>query len=323
MELTRKSKIALVIMLVGAFVSSLSQSLLTSALPSIMTEYTVSATIGQWLTTIYILILGIITAITAFLIDKYNTNKLFISAMAIFLIGCTISMLAPNFPILLFSRVLQACGAGIMAPLFQVVALNTFPVKMYGKVMGVFGFVISSAPAIGPTLSGILVDFWGWRSIFYLLAAISVLLIGTALFSEIDNISKKVKGKMDFFSALIYGLGFCSLMLGVTNQESYGFFHYLTITPILIGILCLYIFTRRQLKTPLPLLQLRILTNKTFTVTTILVIMTYLILMSGTILVPIYIQSVRGLSAITSGLVLLPGSLLVCFMNPITGYIFG
>jgi MFS family permease len=126
---------------------------------------------------------------------------------------------------------------------------------------------------------------------------------------------------MDFFSAVIYGVGFCGFMLSITNQEIYGWMHYYTLIPILFGAICLSMFIRRQLNSTQPMLQLRVFKNPIFTVSTILVIITYIILMSGKILIPIYVQSIRGFSALTSGIVLLPGSLLVALLNPITGYL--
>lgn len=203
----------------------MSQNLLTSALPSIMSEFAVSATIGQLLTTIYILSLGIVASTTAYLINRFNTKNLFISAMLLFLVGCVISIFAPTFTILLLSRMLQTCGAGILMPLTQVFALKKFPAGKHGRAMGIVGLVIGFAPTIGPTLSGVLVDYFGWKSIFYLLTAISLIVIIAAAFELID-MDEKNNGKMDFFSAVIYGIGFCSFMLGVTNQETYGWIHF-------------------------------------------------------------------------------------------------
>jgi EmrB/QacA subfamily drug resistance transporter len=317
---TNKRNIVLMVTLVGAFISALSQNLLTSALPSIMNEFEVSATIGQLLTTIYILTLGIVTSTTAYLINKFNTKHLFISAMLLFLVGCIISIFTPSFTILLLSRMLQASGAGVLMPLIQVFALKTFPAEQHGRAMGIVGLVVGFAPTLGPTLSGVFVEYFGWRSIFYLLTAISIVVIIAAVFELID-ISEKINGKMDFISAVIYGIGFCSFMLGITNQETFGWIHYYTLTPILVGFICLSIFIRRQLKSTQPLLQLRVFKNRTFTVSTILIIITFIILMSGKIMIPIYVQSIRGYSAIISGIVLLPGSLLVALLNPITGYL--
>lgn len=321
MELTkRKMYIILSVMMVGAFSGSLSQSLLTSALPAIMLDFQISATLGQWLTTVYIMVLGIATSTTAYLINRFTTRRLFITAMTLFFTGCMISIFAPFFAILILSRILQAFGAGIMMPLIQVTALNSFPPEEHGRAMGLVGFVVAFGPAIGPTLSGLVVDAFGWRSIFYILGVVSFLVIIAAYFN-IVNVGENHRCKMDFISATVYGLGFSALMLGVTYQELRGFLDFQTIISFATGFFLLYIFVKRQLGKQEPLLRLDLFKSFTFSITTILNVITYWCMMSGTIMVPIYIQSVKGLPALTSGLVLLPGSLLLAVLSPVTGYL--
>jgi EmrB/QacA subfamily drug resistance transporter len=313
--------IGLTVMLIGTFISSLSISLLSSALPRIMREFSVSATIGQWLSTVYILVLGIVTASSAYLINRFNSKKLFLSGMVLFLAGCAISIFAPSFTVLILSRVIQACGAGILMPVTQVVILRTFPVSQHGKAMGIIGLVIGVAPAVGPTLSGLMVELSGWKSIFYLLSAISIIVIILSVFL-LPSVSGKAGGSIELISLVLYGIGFCSLMIGVTNRERYGWTSLSTIGPLTAGIICLYLFASRQFKVPLPLLQLSVFKDRNFTVSAILIMITYISMMSGTMRVPIYIQSVRGLSAMVSGTVLLPGSALLAVFNPITGYLY-
>ncbi|ETA81462.1 DHA2 family efflux MFS transporter permease subunit [Youngiibacter fragilis] len=313
--------VGLIVMLIGTFVSSLSISLLSSALPRIMKEFSVSATIGQWLSTVYILVLGIVTASSAYLINRFNSKKLFLSGMLLFLTGCAISIAAPNFTVLILSRVVQACGAGILMPVTQVVILRTFPVSQHGKAMGIIGLVIGVAPAVGPTLSGLIVDFSGWKSIFYLLSAISIIVIVLSAFL-LPGIDSQKGGSIELVSLLLYGIGFCSLMIGITNRERYGWVSMNTLGALAAGAICLYLFTVRQFRVPHPLLQLDVFKDRNFTVSSILIMITYISMMSGTMRVPIYIQSVRGLSALVSGTVLLPGSALLAVFNPITGYLY-
>jgi len=322
MELT-KSKIYIIlsIMMIGAFSGSLSQSLLTSALPAIMEDFQISATLGQWLTTIYIMVLGIATSTTAYLINRFSSKNLFISAMGLFFAGSLISMFAPNFFVLIFSRVLQAFGAGILMPLIQVTALNAFPPEEHGRAMGIVGFVVAFGPAIGPTISGIIVDAYGWRSIFYILSIVSFLVIVAAFVSVVD-VGEKHRIRMDFISAGLYGMGFSALMLGVTYQELRGVIHKDTMIAFATGFFLLYLFVKRQLREEEPLLRLDLFKSFTFSITTILNVITYWTMMSGTIMVPIYIQSVRGLSPLISGLVLLPGSILLAILSPVTGYLY-
>lgn len=318
---SKKNNLTLVGLLVGGFIGSLSQSMLTSALPSIMKEFSISATLGQYLTTIYILVLGVVTSITAYLINKYDVKRLFISALSLFFFGCVISYFAPTFTILLLSRVIQACGAGVLLPLSQVMALKIFPPEKHGAAMGLIGIVVGTAPAIGPTLSGLIVDSFGWRNIFLVLMIASLVVIISA-FRMKANPEEKISDKLDIISIIFYSAGFSGLMLGINNQEAYGWTSLLTILPLIIGSLSLLTFIYRQLNIDKPLLKIRILKNKEFTVATILIIVTYITMMSGTMMVPIYTQTVMGLSAAISGTILLPGASLIAFFSPVTGHLF-
>lgn len=317
----RKNNFVLITLLVGGFIGTLSQSMLTSALPSIMKEFDISATLGQWLTTIYVLVLGIVTSATAYLINKYDITKLFISALLLFLGGCGISLVAPSFMVLLFSRVIQACGAAVLLPLSQVMALKIFPVEKHGMAMGLIGIVVGASPALGPTLSGLIVDSYGWRYIFVILMIAAVMVIISAMFMK-TNKEEKIKGNLDALSIIFYGTGFCGLMIAITNQEIYGWVSLFTIVPFIVGFICIFIFVLRQLKLPEPLLKIKLLRNKRLAISVSLIIVTYIAMMSGTMMLPIYIQSVMGLSAAVSGAVLLPGASIIAFLSPVTGHLF-
>ena len=162
----------LFVMLVGAFVSSTAYSMLTSALPAIMTEFSVDATLGQLLTTAYIYALGITSAMTAFLITRFSSRTLFLMALGFFVLGCVFAIMSPNYPCLLASRCLQAVGNGILMPLLQTVAVAIYPKERRGFALGLVGMVIAFAPVLGPTLSGVITDLWGWKSIFLILGCL-------------------------------------------------------------------------------------------------------------------------------------------------------
>src|SRR5699024_3754909 len=167
-EMSRKKKVPLIaVLLSGAFITILNQTLLGTALPPIMHDLQISESTVQWLQSIFMLVNGIMIPITAFLIEKFTTRKLFLSAMSLFAMGTLICAIAPGFSFLLFGRILQASGAGIMMPLMQTIMFLIFPVEKRGTAMGMFGLVIAFAPAVGPSLSGWLVDQFPWRSVFY------------------------------------------------------------------------------------------------------------------------------------------------------------
>jgi len=318
---SKKRKLMFAVMMIGAFISSLSQSLLTSALPSIMTSFNISASLGQWLTTIYILVLGVVTGCTAWLINRMDTRRLFFIATFIFFLGCLMSLFAGGFALLLISRIVQALGAGIHMPLLQVGALRMYPVEKHGKMLGLTGIVIGFAPAIGPTVSGVMVDNFGWQSLFFLMMIIAAVTMIVGIF-VITDISEHIKSKFDFLSACLYGIGFCLFMLGVTRLDYMSVLSAGVLVPLLTGILCLAIFIFKQLKEKYPFLEIRIFADRDFTVSTILVSLTYIAMMSGTLLIPLYVQTVRGFSATISGLVLLPGSLLLGLLSPFSGSIY-
>lgn len=319
MELSRtKRNIILTVLVIGAFLASLGQSLLTSALPNIIKDFNISATLGQLLTTCYIMVLGVVTSTTAYLINHWNTKRLFVYAMSVFLLGCILSIIAPNFYFLLISRIIQACGAGVLLPLLQVVALYLFPIEKRGEAMGIVGLTVGFAPAIGPTLSGIIVDLWGWKSIFYLLIIVAIFVIIAGLFS-IKDFKSESTGHFDLLSAGLYGIGFCGIMIGITYLNGHGLFSSYFAVPFVVGVVSLLIFVRRQLRIETPMLRLSILKDKTFSISMILICICYLAMVSGTLIIPMYIQLARRISGTISGLVLLPGSIIVAVFNPIAG----
>ncbi len=312
-----RRNLVLIILLSAGFMGSLGQSLLTSALPHIMSDFAINATTGQWLTTIYILILGLVTCSSAFIINKYNSKHVFQIALGLFILGSIIAYIAPNFYILLAARIIQATGTGIMYPLSQIVILYYFPVEDHGKALGYMGLVVGVGPALGPTVSGFIVDLLNWRAIFSILTIIAIILFIIGSF-ELNDIKERYPVKMDFLSLIFYGLGFILIMYGVTQCTNFGI-NLSSTLPLIIGLILLAGFVYKQLHAKLPLLKLELFKCPKFAASTFVVCLSYILMMSGTLLIPLYIQSARGMSAITSGLILLPGTILHAFMNPIAG----
>ena len=316
--ITTNNKLIIMILMAAGFIGSLSQNLLTSALPSIMTALMVDVAIAQWLTMIYVLVLGVITAISAYMFYRFPTKKLVQASLATFLLGCVIAFCAQNFYILLFARVIQAFGAGILIPLLQMVVLYIFPPEKQGQALGLTGIIVGFAPAIGPTLSGVLVDAFGWRSIFLLLISVSAVVLIAGQFI-LKDIGERQINHLDFLSLTLYSIGFVSFMLSVTFMKSGSIFKPEIIGLFFIGIVCLAIFAKRQLKLPEPLLKLSLFKYRSLVFGVILLCISYVIMMAGTIFLPLYIQTICGYSATISGLIMLPGSLLIAALSPATG----
>lgn len=319
--LTRQQIVMLVIMIFGTFVTVLNQTVITPAQPSIMAEMGIDASTVQWLTTGFTLVNAIMIPVTAYLTDKHSTKILYIISMGIFAIGSLMAGLAPNFAVLLVGRLLQAAGAGILMPMVMTVLMLTFPVERRGSAMGIFGIVIAFAPAIGPSVAGLVIDSYGWRLMFY---AISILIAAVILVSVF--VLKKAEplnpsAQLDKISVLLSTVGFGALLYGFSTIGSVG----LNVADgiiTLVGIVVLVLFFRRQLKMEQPMLNVRVLTNRRFLIGTVIGMIVQASLLAAGVLMPIYLQSYMGYSATVSGLVIMPGAILMGIMNPFAGRLF-
>ncbi|WP_010530196.1 MDR family MFS transporter [Lentibacillus jeotgali] len=309
------------VLLSGAFITILNQTLLGTALPPIMQDLNLSESTVQWLQSVFMLVNGIMIPVTAFLIDKFTTRKLFLTAMGLFATGTLVAAISPNFTFLMAARVLQASGAGIMMPLMQTILFLTFPVHRRGTAMGLFGLVIAFAPAIGPSLSGFLVDQFPWRSVFYVILPIAVLDIIAAYFL-LRNVTEQKNPSLDILSVILSTIGFGGLLYGFSTAGNAGWLSLQVILSIVIGIVSLYLFITRQLKLKEPLLEFRVFKHGTFTLATGLGMVVFAAMIGTNIILPLYMQNMIGFSALKSGLVLLPGAIIMGFSNPITGYLF-
>lgn len=309
------------VLLAGAFVAILNQLLLATAIPHIMEDLHLTENTAQWVTTIFMLVNGIMIPITAFLVETFTTRRLFLSAMSIFAIGTLICALSPNFAILMVGRVIQAAGAGIMMPLMMTIFLLIFPVEKRGAAMGMVGLVISFAPAIGPTLSGWIVQNYPWRYLFYIILPIAIIDIIIAYF-VMKNVTTRTFPKVDYLSIVLSTFGFGGLLYGFSSAGNYGWISINVIVAIVVGAVSLTTFIVRQFKLKQPILEFRVFKYKMFTVTTVIGMITFVGLIGAETILPIYMQNMAGFSAIESGIMILPGALLMGIMSPITGRIF-
>lgn len=311
----------LLVLLSGAFITILNQTLLATALPPIMVDFNVSESTVQWLQSIFMLVNGIMIPITAFLINRFTTRKLFIFAIGIFTVGTLIAAISPYFSFLLVGRVLQGAGAGIMMPLLQTIMFLLFPIEQRGRAMGIFGLVIAFAPAIGPSLSGYLVDNYPWRSVFYVVLPIGLLIIIASYF-VLKNVTPQTNPRVDFLSIVLSTFGFGGLLYGFSMAGNAGWAHISVVASLLIGAISLVLFIMRQLKLEEPILEFRVFSYRLFTLTTMLGMIVFGAMIASTVVLPLYMQLMLGFSAFQSGLMLLPGAIVMGAMNPITGALF-
>jgi len=317
----KKSIPLFAVLLSGAFITILNQTLLGTALPPIMKDLGLSETTAQWLQSVFMLVNGIMIPITAFLIEKFTSRQLFLTAMGLFAIGTFLAAIAPGFSTLMVGRILQASGAGVMMPLMQTILFLTFPVHRRGTAMGLFGLVIAFAPAIGPSLSGFLVDQFSWRSVFYVILPIAVFNIIAAYFL-LKNVTELKDPKLDIPSVILSTVGFGGLLYGFSTAGDAGWLSYQVIFTLIIGALGLFFFFTRQLNLEHPLLEARVLKHGTFTLATALGMISFAAMIGTNVILPLYMQNMIGFTALKSGLTLLPGAIIMGLSNPITGFLF-
>jgi EmrB/QacA subfamily drug resistance transporter len=315
-----KGKILTALML-GAFVAILNQTLLNVAIPHIMADLNISATTVQWLSTGYMLVNGICIPVTAYLIEKFGTRKLFITAVLLFTIGSIICSLSTNFSLLMIGRIVQACGAGVIMPLLMTVFFSLFPPEKRGMAMGMMGIVMLFAPAIGPTLSGWIIEHYSWRLLFDVVIPIGIVdLILSFLWMR--DVTEVTNPKFDFPGLLFSTLGFGFLLYGFSEAGSKGWSSTIVVISLIIGIVSIIAFVIRELTTDKPMLELRVFKYDIFALTTIISMIINMAMFGAMILLPIYLQNIRGFTALQSGLMLLPGAIIMGIMSPIAGAIF-
>ncbi|GJF43086.1 DHA2 family efflux MFS transporter permease subunit [Staphylococcus argenteus] len=305
-------------LLFGMFIAILNQTLLNVALPKINTEFNISASTGQWLMTGFMLVNGILIPITAYLFNKYSYRKLFLVALVLFTIGSLICAISMNFPIMMVGRVLQAVGAGVLMPLGSIVIITIYPPEKRGAAMGTMGIAMILAPAIGPTLSGYIVQNYHWNVMFYgmFIIGIIAILVGFVWFKLYQYTTNP---KADIPGIIFSTIGFGALLYGFSEAGNKGWGSVEIETMFAIGIIFIILFVIRELRMKSPMLNLEVLKFPTFTLTTIINMVVMLSLYGGMILLPMYLQNLRGFSALDSGLLLLPGSLVMGLLGPFAG----
>ncbi|WP_420826816.1 DHA2 family efflux MFS transporter permease subunit [Chengkuizengella sediminis] len=311
----------LVALLIGAFVMILNETLLNIAFPDLMIEFKISASTVQWLATAYMLVVGILVPVTALLQQWFTTRQMFFGAMTLFLIGTIVCSISPFFEILLVGRVIQALGTGLMMPVLMNTILIIFPPDNRGAAMGMIGLVIMSAPAIGPALSGLIIDALNWRWLFYLVIPLAVFSI---LFASayLKNVSKLTRPKVDIVSIILSTIGFGGIVYGFSSVGEGSWTDPLVYWSITVGVIALILFVWKQLHMKEPMLNLQAFRYPMFSLVIVLMIIILMSLFSTIIMLPLFLINVLGVSALTAGLILMPGGIINGILAPISGVLF-
>lgn len=309
------------VLLVGAFTMLLTETFFNNALPTIIRTYGVTQSTAQWVSTGYQLVAGLMIPISAWLFHRFDTQKTFLTLTGIFLIGCICGFGATTFTWLLIGRLIQAIAAGSMIPLIQNVVLMLYPQKQRGTVMGVIGLVVAFGPALGPTIGGWVIDRWGlpWLSGVLIPLVIALLI---AAIGYVRPVMVPEDSRVDWLSLVESSLGFAAILYGFSAIGNAGALTLTSGVSLFMGCIILVFFGKRQLNLTQPLVNLRVFKNKMFTLTTGLSALSNIALLGVELVLPLYLQRVQGLSALMSGLVLLPGALLEGLISPISGKLY-
>lgn len=318
---TTKPFLALASVLIGAFIGIFSETALNIALPQLMRALELNTGTAQWLVTGYMLVIGIVLPFSSLLTKWFSTRKLVIFGLSDFIIGALISALAPNFIILLIGRILQGGATGILLPLMFTLALQLFPPEKLGSAMGICALVIMFAPAVGPTLTGLILGKLSWHWIFLsFLPFLAVALVIAYLY--LPNIGQITRPKVDLLSLFSSIVGFSTLIAGVSFVTEFGWTSLQVILTLVIACLALCFYVYRQLHLETPVLNLQIFALKAFRTGTLLVMLDFAIVLSAMYLLPQYMQKGLLLPVALTGIVMLPGGVVNALMSAIAGRLY-
>jgi DHA2 family lincomycin resistance protein-like MFS transporter len=312
------------ILLVATFVVILNETIMNVALPRLMEDLSVTARTGQWLATVFMLTLAIVIPTTGFLLQRLTTRQVFVTAMILFSSGTLLAAVSPAFWLLLPARVVQASGTAMMLPLLITTILTLVPVERRGVVMGNVTVVISVAPAIGPTVSGVVLHFFPWRFMFILVLPIA---LGALAFGvkKLKNVGTPGDAKLDVLSVVLTVPAFGGIVYGLSQLGAGGPAGIPPLAFVGVGVLALLVFGWRQsrlYRSGNPLLDLRAFRFAPFSISVALLCAAMVALFGMVILLPIYLQQVRGIGALETGLMLLPGGLVMGLLGPQVGRLY-
>ena len=322
-RLGARNRLVIFLLLISVFVMILNETIMGVALPTLTKDLGITPSAAQWLTAAFLLTMAVIIPITGFLLQRFNTRPLFTAAMGLFSLGTLIAAVAPGFEILLLARIVQASGTAIMFPLLMTTVMNLVPAATRGQMMGNISIVISVAPAIGPTISGLILSVLDWRFMFILVLpiALAALVVGARL---ITNVTEPRPTRIDVPSVILSALGFGGVVFGLSNLgtattplESW--------LPLAVGIIALVVFVRRQVRLQRrgrALLDLRTFTTRNFTFSIVMFAISMMTMFGTIVLLPFYLVSVLHVPVITVGLLLLPGGLIMGLLAPFVGRIY-
>lgn len=323
----RKDMAVIWVLLIAAFVAILNETTMSMAIPHLIDDLGIDALAAQWVTSAFMLTMAVVIPTTGFLLRRFTTRQMFIGAMTLFSAGTLLAIFSTGFPMLLVARVVQASGTAILMPLLMTTIMNLVPPAARGRMMGRVSIVISLAPAIGPTLSGFLLDHFNWRSIFVVVLpiALAALVIG---WRWLTNVGETTHAPIDVLSVVLSAFGFGGLVFGLSQigaiAESGGSWMPMAIA-LAVGVVGLTLFLARQVvlqRRDDALLDLRIFRSRDFSLSMVQMFLLSLAFFGTLTVVPLYLQKALGLPSAEAGLIVLPGALAMGLLGPVIGRIY-
>lgn len=295
--------LALMGVLIGGFVGMFSETSLNIALPSIMKAFNIETGTAQWLVTGYMLVIAIVLPLSSLLTKHFSTRGLVRFGLWDFIIGSIISAIAVSFPMLLVGRMIQGIATGIILPLMFSIAMRIFPPNKLGGALGMAALVIMFAPAIGPTISGIILGALSWRFIFW--SFIIFLLIGWAIMEKnLTNVFEVTKPKVDWLAIILSTISFGLIVFGISFLSSNMA---VALIALVVGLIFLVVYIRQQLHANVPTLDFTVLKKPEFVTGSVLVMINFGITLSAMYLLPMYLQNGLGVAVALTGIIMLPG----------------
>jgi DHA2 family lincomycin resistance protein-like MFS transporter len=321
-EATGRTPVVIRLLVLATFVVILNETIMLNAIPRLMGDLRVTEQAAQWVSTAFMLTMAAIIPVTGWFLQRVTTRTAYATAMGVFLVGTAVSAAAPIFAVLLLGRVTQAAGTAVMMPLLMTTLMTVVPASDRGKVMGNVTLAMSVAPAMGPTISGLVLQFGSWRMLFLLVLPIAGAVTWFGL-RHLKNVGEPKHSTIDWFSVGLAALGFGGLVYGLTQFAEAGAGR--SVLFVLTGLAAIAVFVMRQLRlqrSGSPLLDLRTLLHSTYTKALLLMAVAFMAMLSSMILLPLFLQNLRHLSPLQTGLLVMPGGLAMGLLGPTVGRLF-
>lgn len=310
------------LLVLATFIVILNETIMINAIPNLMTALNISEQTAQWLSTAFMLTMAAVIPITGWFLQRVSTRSAYATAMGLFLLGTALAIAAPSFEVLLGARIIQASGTAVMMPLLMTTLMHVVPEQDRGKVMGNVTLAISVAPAMGPATAGVILNFGSWRLLFAVVLPIAALITWGGM-KQLKNVGEPQVSTIDWFSVVLAAFGFGGLVYGLSRFQ--GGSIWLATAIVIAGLLAIAVFVFRQLslqRLGTPLMDLRTLKHRTYTIALILMSVAFMAMLGSMILLPLYLQNIRGLSALQTGLLVMPGGLAMGLLGPTVGRLF-